>query len=1551
MARQTTTLTHQQTPTTSTLSSGILQRKCASCGQHTISGEECEECQKQYSSLKYRFTPQALLPGGAPDEQENCQSTDQLLNPLPLGFTVTPIYPDFSRVPVRAIVSQKVQPRLSSPLPEAHQAAKLALQTPESLLPLARSRIPLTIQKFPAESSSTANPSSIAPPTGISPTTATLNEVSTPGLIVEDTTENLRPEQMRKSEFLSQLRIAACAAAEEALTGTPLSTMGCPYIEHWFSYYQNHDSRHVERALRRYAPEAITATTAREYIPIVREQVRRSVQAWVETGEITGVPEEMLLDLPGAGLMSTLAELNAGITSAASGLVSDIGSLLFKERGSGAREVGDPRTIQAQLGAGQPLDSRVKSRMEGAFRYDFSQVRVHTDAKAVALSEQLNARAFTVGRDVTFASGEYQPGTLIGDALLAHELAHVVQQGSASASGKLLLQGSPESNALEEDADWAAVGAVASLWDLGKLGMKQLKREAMPQLRSGLRLQRCSSCRSQVQLRNPRQLQQQYDTIRAEILRNVPRGIARAAEIEIELDLTLSHIWNAYETDLRQAGSDRGQQAQAQQRLTERLQTIRQSSGLLVQMMRRYNVLFTAGFTHIRERSTTRYDVGIWSRQELAQIDAVLQRVPTQYLHNIRKIKREPRASQATGESASVPADWEQLTGTITIYNRFFSRPEHERTRFLLHEIGHSTYQSQQPSVAGGFAHLPPQAWMNASGWQTATLANLGDRLGIRDESRVSQIVAQLQGNKQNHGNRPVPIDVGYWKVVYDKYESGNNPTRFFYYPSNRDREFVSDYARTHPAEDLAESFAYYLYDPRILPIQVMARDRLRGPKLNYLRQHYPHQLRSPVRRKAKNSHSLTVAETIQLQPQTPIGRPSAIPAGGHDSEVPSEGIALPSLIVDDNIRELRSGQMRKSQFLAELRAAVCSAAEAALADTDQTTEGCPYLDRWFSYYREQDSRHVELAVRRYAPDAARATTAAGYIPIVAERARQGVEAWVRTGEIPEGLPLDLPGMGLLETFSNLATGITGIGTNIVQGMENLLFKQQSGYAGVGDPRAIQTQLESGQSLDSRVKARMEGVFRYDFSQVRVHTDARAAGLSDQLNARAFTVGRDVAFASGEYQPGTLIGDALIAHELAHVVQQGGGTASGQLLPQGTSDSSVLEEDADWAAVAAVASLWDLGKLGVKQFKREAMPQLRSGLRLQRCASCRSQTRQRARTVADFAAMTPWQLSRVSEEEFAQAEAGQQPTSEPRIADYRRARQLARAALTFDIDSPPGPGRDPTEEELEILDRNLSQLLASGNIQALVSGQGGRGGRGLPTSGSGSTRTLRGRVRIATRAGFAAARYRLQLTVVGISQNTSQIDARVAQLWQQHRITASPSARVTEQERRLAMYNIFLQQPWVVGLANGLYQVREDRVYIPEIVNLSTSRGSFLARHETAHLIGGGERLREAFVRRFGTNWLEWWNPFNEGMAELIARESLPSGQTPPPPAQIRLSETLTISEERYNQYVIWMQNIARNRQDRELIFRAYFTGNVPEGVFELLARQRGVPLPPLPRR
>ncbi len=84
--------------------------------------------------------------------------------------------------------------------------------------------------------------------------------------------------------------------------------------------------------------------------------------------------------------------------------------------------------VSALRGGGRPLPESVRAFFEPRFGHDFSQVRVHTDARAAESARAVNALAYTVGRHVVFGSGQFAPGTTLGDRLLAHELTHVVQQ-------------------------------------------------------------------------------------------------------------------------------------------------------------------------------------------------------------------------------------------------------------------------------------------------------------------------------------------------------------------------------------------------------------------------------------------------------------------------------------------------------------------------------------------------------------------------------------------------------------------------------------------------------------------------------------------------------------------------------------------------------------------------------------------------------------------------------------------------------------------------------------------------------------------------------------------------------------------------------------------------------------------------------------------------------------------------------------------------------------------------------------------------------------------
>jgi hypothetical protein len=108
---------------------------------------------------------------------------------------------------------------------------------------------------------------------------------------------------------------------------------------------------------------------------------------------------------------------------------------------------------------GEPLDRRVRGVMERSLGSPFGDVRVHRDSDAARTASLLSASAYTVGRHVVFAQGEYAPSTIAGLRLLAHELTHVVQQRGQAESGIEDLLVGPEDDALER----AARGVAASI--------------------------------------------------------------------------------------------------------------------------------------------------------------------------------------------------------------------------------------------------------------------------------------------------------------------------------------------------------------------------------------------------------------------------------------------------------------------------------------------------------------------------------------------------------------------------------------------------------------------------------------------------------------------------------------------------------------------------------------------------------------------------------------------------------------------------------------------------------------------------------------------------------------------------------------------------------------------------------------------------------------------------------------------------------------------------------------------------------------------------------
>jgi Domain of unknown function (DUF4157) len=125
--------------------------------------------------------------------------------------------------------------------------------------------------------------------------------------------------------------------------------------------------------------------------------------------------------------------------------VHDTASLLHLQRTVGnagvvqmlAEENEEPSPVHDVVGrgGGSPLDDGTRSTMESSFGQDFGGVRVHTDQRASDSAAAVGANAYTVGSDIVFRSGHFDPSTPTGQRTIAHELSHVVQQRSGPVDG------------------------------------------------------------------------------------------------------------------------------------------------------------------------------------------------------------------------------------------------------------------------------------------------------------------------------------------------------------------------------------------------------------------------------------------------------------------------------------------------------------------------------------------------------------------------------------------------------------------------------------------------------------------------------------------------------------------------------------------------------------------------------------------------------------------------------------------------------------------------------------------------------------------------------------------------------------------------------------------------------------------------------------------------------------------------------------------------------------------------------------------------------------
>jgi Domain of unknown function (DUF4157) len=168
------------------------------------------------------------------------------------------------------------------------------------------------------------------------------------------------------------------------------------------------------------------------------------------------VPPHVDIDLaPGRSSLS--AKLEAPDKPVISGLIQR----KAERDANGVAEGADSAIATASSSSGQSLPGDIQRKFESSLGTDLSSVRVHTGGESQSAAHAVGAKAYTMGQDIHFGAGHYDPSTSSGEHLLAHEVAHTVQQQGGSPSRQNKLEVSGPQDAAEHEADRAADAMVS----------------------------------------------------------------------------------------------------------------------------------------------------------------------------------------------------------------------------------------------------------------------------------------------------------------------------------------------------------------------------------------------------------------------------------------------------------------------------------------------------------------------------------------------------------------------------------------------------------------------------------------------------------------------------------------------------------------------------------------------------------------------------------------------------------------------------------------------------------------------------------------------------------------------------------------------------------------------------------------------------------------------------------------------------------------------------------------------------------------------------------
>ncbi|MEM7797782.1 MAG: DUF4157 domain-containing protein [Chloroflexota bacterium] len=249
--------------------------------------------------------------------------------------------------------------------------------------------------------------------------------------------------------------------------------------------------------------------------------------------EQEGVQNDGRAPIEGDANVSELTHLQQTVGNQA------VQAMMVQRKGGGKVSDETAEAIKSAKGGGKPLEKGLASQMEKSFGADFSGVRVHTDDNANQIAADIQAKAFTTGKDIFFAKGQYDPKSEKGQELIAHELTHVVQQsgGSAPSMQRKMTVNDPNDK-YEAEADKVAEAVVAkkdAQLQRAEEEEVQMKEEGVAQAKAIETLQRSDDDDDDVQAKADASIQrEEAGEEEEEVQAKADETVQRAGEEEEE---------------------------------------------------------------------------------------------------------------------------------------------------------------------------------------------------------------------------------------------------------------------------------------------------------------------------------------------------------------------------------------------------------------------------------------------------------------------------------------------------------------------------------------------------------------------------------------------------------------------------------------------------------------------------------------------------------------------------------------------------------------------------------------------------------------------------------------------------------------------------------------------------------------------------------------------------------------------------------------------------------------------------------------------------------